>query len=106
MAGHAAVAGSCTGDLDGDGTVDGADLGLVLSACGQAGGDLNGDATTDGADLGVLIGSWGACPVIEEWTLITRLDAVPTTAFDDDWVTGQVARAVRYRKVNGAWVGP
>lgn len=112
MAGHAVVAGSCTGDLDGDGTVGGADLGLVLSGWGQAGGDLNGDATTDGADLGVLIGSWGACPVIEEWTLITRLDAVPTTAFDGDWVTSGtwtgtgVGASIAYLRPDGGVVRP
>jgi hypothetical protein len=47
-------------DLNGDGVVDGADLGLLLGAWGQAGAtDLNGDGTTDGADLGLLLGAWG-----------------------------------------------
>lgn len=56
-----------TGDLDGDGVVDGADLGLLLGAWGPCplGGalipceaDLTGDGTVDGADLGVLLGGW------------------------------------------------
>jgi choice-of-anchor B domain-containing protein len=47
-------------DLNGDGFVDGADLGLLLGEWGGPGaGDLNGDGTVDGADLGVLLGAWG-----------------------------------------------
>ncbi|MFO0829265.1 MAG: hypothetical protein U0572_14095 [Phycisphaerales bacterium] len=48
------------GDLDGDGDVDGADLGLFLGAWGSAGpfADLDGSGSVDGADLGVLLGSW------------------------------------------------
>jgi hypothetical protein len=54
------------GDLDGDGDVDGADLGLMLSAWGDCGpadvclADLNGDGVVDGADLGLLLGMWTA----------------------------------------------
>ena len=47
-------------DLNGDGVVDGVDLGVLLS--GWAGGgtsDLNGDGTTDGVDLGILLANWG-----------------------------------------------
>jgi len=53
---------SCAGgeDLNGDGVVDGADLGLLLGEWGGPGaGDLNGDGTVDGADLGLLLGAWG-----------------------------------------------
>jgi len=46
------------GDLNGDGVVDGADLGILLGAWGGPGGDLNGDGTTDGADVGVLLSQW------------------------------------------------
>jgi pseudouridine synthase len=56
----ATVGSGRVGDLNGDGRVDGADLGLLLSGWGQPGlTDLNGDGTTDGADLGVLLSSWG-----------------------------------------------
>lgn len=48
------------GDLNGDGAVNGADLGILLASWGQAGAsDLNGDGTTNGADLGVLLANWG-----------------------------------------------
>ncbi len=49
-------------DLDGDGIVDGADLGLMLNAWGPCRGcpaDLNGDGIVDGADLGLLLSQWG-----------------------------------------------
>jgi hypothetical protein len=47
-------------DLNGDGVVDGADLGLMLGAWGQFGGiaDLDNSGVVDGADLGILLGSW------------------------------------------------
>jgi hypothetical protein len=48
-----------TADLNGDGSVNGADLGILLGAWGTAAADLTGDGTTDGADLGLLLGSWG-----------------------------------------------
>lgn len=47
-----------TGDLNGDGVVDGTDLGLLLAAWGTPAADLNGDGTTDSADLGLLLGAW------------------------------------------------
>ena len=55
----------CPGDLNGDGTVNGGDLGLLLAAWGGSGGDvdgdLNGDGVTDGGDLGLLLSYWGDC---------------------------------------------
>jgi hypothetical protein len=47
------------GDLNGDGVVDGADLGILLSNWGGSGlGDLNGSGLIDGADLGSLLSAW------------------------------------------------
>jgi hypothetical protein len=52
----------CPADLNGDGSVGGADLGLLLGNWGFTGtGDLNGDGTVSGSDLGLLLGNWGAC---------------------------------------------
>jgi hypothetical protein len=50
-----------TGDLNGDGTVDGIDLGILLGNWAASGGpaDLDGNGTVDGADLGILLGNWG-----------------------------------------------
>jgi hypothetical protein len=53
----------CMGDLDGNGVVNGADLGMVLAGWGTAGSsDLDGNGTTNGADLGLLLSGWGVCP--------------------------------------------
>ena len=50
-------------DLNGDGTVGGADLGLLLAGWGEPGPtDLDGDGTTNGADLGLLLAAWGEMP--------------------------------------------
>jgi hypothetical protein len=48
------------GDLNGDGLVDGADLGLLLGAWDSAWppGDLDGNGIVDGGDLGLLLGAW------------------------------------------------
>jgi hypothetical protein len=48
------------GDVNGDGLVDGADVGLLLSAYGtsDAGADVNGDGIVDGADLGIVLANW------------------------------------------------
>jgi len=57
------IGSSCAGDLDGDGRVNGADLGELLGAWGSADpmADLNADGFVDGADLGELLGAWGDC---------------------------------------------
>jgi hypothetical protein len=55
----------CLGDFNGTGTVDGGDLGLLLSAWGKCRGcpeDLNGDLTVNGGDLGILLALFGPCP--------------------------------------------
>ena len=47
-------------DLNGDGSVDGQDLGVMLGNWGNPGtGDLNQDGAVDGQDLGMLLGAWG-----------------------------------------------
>lgn len=47
------------GDLNGDGKVNGADIGLLLGGWGGAGAsDLDGSGVTDGADLALLLGNW------------------------------------------------
>lgn len=50
------------GDLDGNGVVNGADLGLLLASWGATGpdipADLNGSGVVDGADLAVVLGHW------------------------------------------------
>ncbi|MBQ72626.1 MAG: hypothetical protein CMJ67_06940 [Planctomycetaceae bacterium] len=47
-------------DLNGDGSVNAADLGYVLAfwGIGNTGGDLNGDGNTDSADIGLILAAW------------------------------------------------
>ena len=68
LAASAPASAQCTGDLTGNGIVDGADLGTILSYWGprtqdptSIASDLNGDGLINGADLGVLLASWGPC---------------------------------------------
>jgi len=46
-------------DLDGDGDVDGADLGLLLAAWSREGADLDGDGSVGAGDLRLLLAAWG-----------------------------------------------
>jgi len=62
--GDACEAPSCPADLDGSGTVDGADLGELLAVwgiCVDCPADLDGNGVVDGADLGELLAVWGIC---------------------------------------------
>jgi poly(3-hydroxybutyrate) depolymerase len=54
---------SCAGDVNGDGAIDGGDLGIVLSGWGSADpiADIDADGTADGADLAIVLASWGNC---------------------------------------------
>ena len=59
---------ACLGDIDKNGFVDGADLGLLLGAWDGPGNpvnefceDVNFDGIVDGADLGLLLGAWDTC---------------------------------------------
>jgi hypothetical protein len=47
-------------DLNGDGSIDAADLAILLSNWGVNGvGDINGDGSVEATDLAILLGQWG-----------------------------------------------
>ncbi len=52
---------ACPADLNASGSVDGADLGLLLALWGSDDieADINDDGIVDGADLGLLLSAWG-----------------------------------------------
>jgi hypothetical protein len=57
----------CPGDVTNGGTVDAADLSILLAAWGTNGQgefdtDLDGNGLVDGGDLALVLGGWGACP--------------------------------------------
>ena len=47
------------GDLNGDGSVSGLDLAILLGGWNSASADINGDGTTDGSDLATMMSNWG-----------------------------------------------
>jgi hypothetical protein len=55
----------CVGDINGDHSVDGADIGLMLYNWGPCGSvclaDLNSDGSVNGGDIGLLLSGWGPC---------------------------------------------
>lgn len=58
-----AAGGGCPGDLNGDGSTNITDLGIVLANFGLgAGGDVDGDGDTDITDLGIVLANFGCSP--------------------------------------------
>ena len=55
----------CPSDLNGDGVVNGADIGAILAFWGPnpdfAAADITRDGQVNGADLGALLSTWGPC---------------------------------------------
>lgn len=51
----------CPADVDGDGAVAGADLGVLLAAWGDVSPDIDGDGIVGGSDLGMMLAAWGVC---------------------------------------------
>jgi predicted outer membrane repeat protein len=55
----------CVADVNADGMVNGADLGVVISFWGPVTvfprADLSGDGVVNGSDLGILLANWGSC---------------------------------------------
>jgi hypothetical protein len=56
----------CTGDMNANSIIDGADLGILLAFWGPVTtfprADINQDGLVNGADLGTLLSLWGPCP--------------------------------------------
>ncbi|MDZ4754229.1 MAG: di-heme oxidoredictase family protein [Phycisphaerae bacterium] len=52
---------TCVGDFNLSGSVDGADLAVLLGAWGTDTFDLNDDNIVNAADLAILLGAWGVC---------------------------------------------
>lgn len=54
---------NCPADINGDGSVESADLGALLSAWGtaNAAANLDGSGIVDSADLAILLSAWGGC---------------------------------------------
>lgn len=77
----------CTGDLNHDNQINGADLGVLLgqwaSSGGTTGADLNLDGMVNGADLGLMLGAWGSCPVsVPNWATVIEAQPDPLVVTD------------------------
>ena len=62
-----AIACGCDSDLVGDGTVNAADMAIVLNFWGTNGSlfpgvDIDGDGVVNGSDLAAVLNAWGPCP--------------------------------------------
>ncbi|MCK4871646.1 MAG: hypothetical protein KAS72_02865 [Phycisphaerales bacterium] len=87
----------CPEDLDGDGVVGQADLGILLAAYDiDDGGDIDLDGDTDQADLGMLLAAYGPCPTPDAMGSCCLWDGscVNATEFDcqmlaGDWHEGE-----------------
>ena len=57
------ISDTCLGDINGDGEVSAADIGLLLGEWGNNNPlvDYNEDGEVGAADLGMLLGAWGVC---------------------------------------------
>ena len=79
-----ASAQSCLGDLNNDGTVSGADAGILLGQWGQPGSaDFDGNGVVGGADLGVLLGRWGLpCVTTPSWATLIEAQPDPAVVVD------------------------
>ena len=77
---------TCEHDLNGDGFVDGGDLGVMLARIGGSSpgrfqcGDFDLDGEITGGDLGSLLSAWGQCPVL-------ACDAIETCDDGDECTT-------------------
>jgi hypothetical protein len=53
-----AIGGGDPADLDGNGTVNAADLAILLGGWGSGAGDIDGDGVTNATDLALLLSAW------------------------------------------------
>jgi formylglycine-generating enzyme required for sulfatase activity len=86
LAPDARAGSACAADLNGDGAVNGDDLGALLGAWGGCAGcpaDLNADSLVNGDDLGVLLAGWGDCPIVTPaWATLVEARPDPTVVTD------------------------
>jgi formylglycine-generating enzyme required for sulfatase activity len=97
----------CTGDIVGDGRVDGADLGTLLAYWGprtnatfSIASDLDNDGQIDGADLGILLANWGTCPIpviVPAWATLIEAQPDPAVVTDDGLRQAIVATRFAWR---------
>lgn len=101
-------------DLNLDGIVDGADIGIVLAGWGgdmPPGADANRDGILDGADLGILLAGWTTDhpspePSIEVWTNIAGVSPELHDAHDSAESMIVYQRHLDHEPWDGVFDGP
>ena len=78
---------SCTGDVTGDGAVNGNDLAALLVAWGSNGQgevdtDLNNDGIVDGSDLAAVLVAWGSTCQPLPWATVLEFFPSPAVVTD------------------------
>ena len=93
------AAAQCPGDVTGNGVVDGADLGALLTTWGapKGQGDLNGDGMVDGADLGLLLTKWGPCITVPSWATLIAAQPDPAVVWDEGLRAAITATGLAWR---------
>lgn len=104
---------ACPADFNGDLTVNGTDLAVLLSNWSMPGGDITGDGTTNGSDIAAMLSVWGNCPEPEiELMLVTTTNGATTTAYDETgavvtaWSGAGGGASVGYLRADGSLVRP
>jgi len=90
---------TCPADLDGNGRIDGADLGILLSAWGSTGhpADLDGDGSVNGADLAALLAEWGATCPSAPWATILEQTPHPNVVTNPALRSAIIATGLPWR---------
>jgi formylglycine-generating enzyme required for sulfatase activity len=75
---------------------------VLLSAWGPAGpesarADINGNGIVDGADLGVLLANWGACGEAPPWATVVQWQPDPAVVTDDQLRSAIAATGLPWR---------
>jgi formylglycine-generating enzyme required for sulfatase activity len=89
----------CPADLTNDGSIDAADLSIVLvrwNATGKAAGDadLDLDGIVGASDISLLLAAWGTCTEVPSWA--TLVEALPDPAVIVDPSIREAIRATGY----------
>jgi formylglycine-generating enzyme required for sulfatase activity len=101
-----ATAQSCDGDLDGNGVINGADLGSLLDAwgaCVSCAADLNDDGAVNGADLGTMLTNWEACQInTPSWATLVQARPDPAVVTDPTLLAAIEATGLAWRVLDTA----
>lgn len=101
--------GCLSADLNGDGSVNGIDIAIILGAWGDPNPlvDLSGNGTVDGADLAIVLGGWSP-PGISSCVELTEVDPASAPSGAEIKLTGTfpAAELKNYSIVGLAPAGP